>query len=102
MQSNLNAFLGISDSDSDAASMNLLPDQLQKGNHFWTGVKTTAELTEPGKSDYDILDDILALQHTVEYTCVAEDTSLEYIFDPDKYGKKDLTLVSDNYKLDAE
>ena len=65
-------------------------------------MKTVAQLTEPGKSDYDIYDEILALQQTAEYTRVSEDTNLEYIFDPDKYGKKDLTLVTDNYKLEME
>ena len=63
MQSNLNEFLGISESDSEEASgLNLHLDQLKKGNHYWTGLKTYAELTQPGKSDYDIYDDILALQ----------------------------------------
>ena len=42
------------------------------------------------------------MQQTAEYTSVTEDTSLEYIFDPDKYGKKDPTLVTDNYKLETE
>ena len=65
-------------------------------------MKTVAQLTQPGKSDYDIYDDILDLQQTAEYTSVSEDTNLEYIFDPDKYGKKDLTLVTDNYKLETE
>jgi hypothetical protein len=31
---------------------------------------------------------------------VAEGTDPEYIFDPDKYGKKDPTLVTENYRLD--
>ena len=62
-------------------------------------MKTKAQLTEPGKSDYDIYDEILALQQTAEYTSVSDETNLEYIFDPDKYGKKDLTLVTDNYRL---
>ena len=101
MQSNLNLFLGISDSESDDSNANLFSDQLQKGKQYWTGVKTVAQLTQPGKSDYDIYDDILALQQTAEYTSVSEDTNLEYIFDPDKYGKKDLTLVTDNYKLET-
>ena len=42
------------------------------------------------------------MQQSVEYTIVSEDTNLEYIFDPDKYGKKDPTLVTDNYRLDTE
>jgi hypothetical protein len=33
---------------------------------------------------------------------VAEGTDPEYIFDPDKYGKKDPTLVTENYRLDPE
>ena len=84
MQQNLHTFLGISDSDSEAADAHILPDQLQKGNHYWTGVKTTAELSEPGKSNHSILADILALQQTPEYASVSEATNLEYIFDPDK------------------
>ena len=103
MQQNLHAFLGISDSDSEpAASQNLHLDQLKKGNHYWTGLKTAEELTEPGKSDYDILDEILALQQTPEYADVADEGKLEYVFDPDKFGKKDLTLTTDNYKLETE
>ena len=85
MQQNLHTFLGISDSDSEAADAHILPDQLQKGNHYWTGVKTTAELSEPGKGDYNILDDILALQQTPEYASVSEAADLEYLFDPDKF-----------------
>ena len=65
-------------------------------------MKTVSQLSEPGKSDYDIYDDILALQQSEEYNKVSEDTNLEYIFDPDKYGKKDPTLVTDNYRLDTE
>ena len=42
------------------------------------------------------------MQQTTEYTSVSSETSLEYIFDPDKYGKKDPTLVTDNYKLETE
>ena len=56
-------------------------------------------MIEPGKSDYDILDDILALQQTAEYTRVSDGPSLEYVFDPDTFGKKDLTLTSENYRL---
>ena len=85
MQQNLHTFLGISDSDSEAADAYILPDQLQKGNHYWTGVKTTAELSEPGKRYYYILDDILAMQQTPEYASVSEAADLEYLFDPDKF-----------------
>ena len=42
------------------------------------------------------------MQQSEEYNKVSEDTNLEYIFDPDKYGKKDPTLVTDNYRLDTE
>ena len=48
-------------------------------------MKTTVELSEPGKGDYNILDDILAMQQTPEYASVSESTNLEYIFDPDKF-----------------
>ena len=102
MQQNLHAFLGISDSDTEPAGQNLHLDQLQKGNHYWTGLKTAEQLTEPGKSDYDILDEILALQQTSEYADVADEGKLEYVFDPDKFGKKDLTLTTENYKLETE
>ena len=102
MQQNLHTFLGISDSDSEAGVTYMLPDQLQKGNHYWTGLKTTVELSEPGKGDYNILDDILAMQQTPEYASVSESTNLEYIFDPDKFDQKDTTLVTENYKLDME
>ena len=98
----MHAVLGISDSDSEAAGLNMLSDQIEKGNHYWTGLKTAAELSEPGKSDYDVLDDILALQQTVEYTNLADETNLEYVFDPDKFGKKDLTLTTENYRLDDD
>ena len=65
-------------------------------------MKTVAQLSEPGKSDYDIYDDILTLQQTAEYKQIAEETHLDYIFDPDKYGKKDPTLVTENYRMDTE
>ena len=65
-------------------------------------MKTTVELSEPGRSDYDILDDILAMQQTPEYASVSEATTLAYIFDPDKFDQKDTTLVTENYKLDTE
>ena len=42
------------------------------------------------------------MQQTAEYTHVSEDTNLEYIFDPDKYGKRDPTLVTENYRLDPD
>ena len=102
MQQTLHAFLGISDSDSEPAASQNLHDQLKKGNHYWTGLKTAEELTEPGKSDYDILDEILALQRTPEYADVADVRKLEYVFDPDKFGKKDLSLTTENYKLETE
>ena len=61
MQSNLNQFLGLSDSDSDSYVANLPTDQLQRGKHFWTGVKAVEQLLQPGKSDFDVYDDILSL-----------------------------------------
>ena len=42
------------------------------------------------------------MQQTKEYTNIAEDTNLEYLFDPDKFSKNDSTLVTENYKLDTE
>ena len=65
-------------------------------------MKTTVELSEPDRSDYDILDDILAMQQTPEYVSVSEAADLEYLFDPDKFDQKDTTLVTENYKLDTE
>ena len=44
----------------------------------------------------------MALQQTTEYTNVSEDTNLKYVFDPDTYRKKDLTLTPANYKLKTE
>ena len=102
MQSNLNNFLGLSESDSEESQSDFVTDQLQRGKHYWTGVKTTEQLSEQGKSDYDIYDDILTLQQTAEYANVDENKSTEYVFDPDKFGKKDPTLVTENYKLDTE
>jgi hypothetical protein len=42
------------------------------------------------------------MQQTTEYASVAEATALEYLFDPEKFGMKDPTLVTENYKLDTE
>ena len=92
MQQNLHAFLGISDSDSEPAGQNIHFDQLQKGNHYWTGVKTEGQLALPGISDYELMAEILTLQYSKDYSKVASQTSLEYIFDPDTYDIKDPTL----------
>ena len=56
------------------------------------------------------------MQQTNEYTSVCEDTQSpgrepglfealpppEYVFDPDTFGKKDLTLTTGNYQLGTE
>ena len=42
------------------------------------------------------------MQQTPEYADVADDRKLEYVFDPDTFGKKDLTLTTENYKLETE
>ena len=42
------------------------------------------------------------MQQTSEYADVADERKLEYVFDPDKFGKKDLTLTTENYKLETE
>ena len=104
MQSTLHQFLGLTDQDSEPDESDFEPDfpQSQYGNHYWTGVKTGGQLAGPDKSDYDIYDDILAMQQTTEYASVAEATALEYLFDPEKFGMKDPTLVTENYKLDTE
>ena len=33
---------------------------------------------------------------------LADEAKLEYVFDPDKFGKKDLTLTTENHKLEPE
>jgi len=42
------------------------------------------------------------LQQTPEYADVADEEELEYVFDPDTFGKKDPTLTTENYKLETE
>ena len=42
------------------------------------------------------------MQQTPEYADVADGRNLEYVFDPDTFGKKDVTLTTENYKLDME
>ena len=41
------------------------------------------------------------MQQTPEYADVADERNLEYVFDPDKFGKKDLTLTTDNYRIET-
>ena len=46
MQTNLHQFLGISEQDSEGSGTNyLVSDSLQQGNHYWTGLKTSAQLS---------------------------------------------------------
>ena len=42
------------------------------------------------------------MQRTPEYEDVADERNLEYVFDPDTFGKKDPSLTTDNYKLNME
>ena len=75
---------------------------LQQGNHYWTGVKTEGQLILPGTSNYELMAEILTLQYSKDYSKVASQTSLEYIFDPDTYGMKDPTLLIESYSMELE
>ena len=44
----------------------------------------------------------MTLQYSKDYSKVASQTNLEYIFDPDTYEMKDLTLLTDNYCMEFE
>ena len=75
---------------------------LQQGNHYWTGVKTEGQLILPGTSNYELLAEILTLQYSKDYSKVASQTSLKYIFDPDTYSMKDPTLLIESYSMELE
>ena len=102
MQTNLNRFLSLSQgqtSDGSSSDYEAVADLVGKGKHYWTGLKTVHHLSNPGRSNYDILVDILSMQQTPEYAEANDEASTEYLFDPDKYGLKDETLVTNNYAL---
>ena len=65
-------------------------------------MKTETKLILPGTSDYELVAEILTLQYTKDYSKVASQTNLEYIFDPDTYDIKDLTLLTENYSMEIE
>ena len=46
--------------------------------------------------------EILTLQYSKEYSNVADQTSLEYIFDPDTYDLNDPTLLTESYSMELE
>ena len=75
---------------------------LQQGNHYWTGVKTEGQLVLPDTSDYELMAEILTLQYSSDYSKVASQTCLEYIFDPDTYDMKDPTLLTESYSMELE
>ena len=46
-------------------------------------MKTAGQLVLPGKSDYELMAEILTLQYSKDYSKVATHANCEYIFDPD-------------------
>ena len=46
--------------------------------------------------------EILTLQYSKEYSKVTDQTSLEYIFDPDTYDLNDPTLLTESYNMELE
>ena len=83
MQTKLNYFLGLDDQEYEPGDEDFGADTLQQGNHYWTGVKTAGQLSLPGKSDYELMAEILTLQYSKVYSKVATHIDHEYIFDPD-------------------
>ena len=65
-------------------------------------MKTAGQLILPGKSDHELMAEILTLQYSKDYSKVTTQTNLEYVFDPDKFDIKDATLLTDNYSLEIE
>ena len=65
-------------------------------------MKTAGQLSLPGKSDHELVAEILTLQYSKEYSKVATHTDLEFIFDPNRFDMKDSTLLTDNYSLKME
>ena len=64
MQTNLNEFLGLPQgqpSDSDSSDSEAATDLIKKGKHYWTGLKGGISLINPGRSNYDILVDIISM-----------------------------------------
>ena len=46
--------------------------------------------------------EILTLQYSKEYSNVASQTNLEYIFDPDTYDLNDPTLLTESYSMELD
>ena len=46
--------------------------------------------------------EILTLQYSNDYSKLACQTCLEYIFDPDTYDMKDPTLLTESYSIELE
>ena len=44
----------------------------------------------------------MTLQYSKEYSKVASQTNLEYIFDPDTFDMKDPTLLTESYSMEVE
>ena len=65
-------------------------------------MKTQGQLVLPGTSDYELVAEILTLQYSKDYSKVASQTNLEYIFDPDTYEMKDPTLLTESYTMEFE
>ena len=65
-------------------------------------MKTEAQLVLPGTSDYELVAEILTLQYSKDYSKVASQTNMKYIFDPDTYDMKDPTLLTESYSMDLE
>ena len=65
-------------------------------------MKTEGQLILPGTSYYELDAEILTLQYSKDYSKVASQTNLEYIFDPDTYEMKDPTLLTESYKMEIE
>ena len=65
-------------------------------------MKAAGQLVQPGKSDYELVAEILTLQYSNDYSKVSNQANLEYIFDPDKFDLKDVSLVTENYSLEIE
>ena len=65
-------------------------------------MKAADQLITPGRSDYELLAEILTLQYSKDYSKANTQANLEYIFDPDSFDMKDATLLTDNYALDIE
>ena len=64
MQTTLNAFLGMpngSSSDGSSSDSEAVADMVKKGKHYWTGMKGGISLINPGRSNYDILVDIISM-----------------------------------------